>query len=485
MAHPEDWFACIGDPVDFDCRECSVGPDAPCQYRSDDTLRHERSARFKGSFGFAVGANVDENEITAAVKDLLMRQGMSLPASTIASLLPMVFGSDLGTSQVEIILRAMPGVRETSPRMFKWQGVNDPPVPFRFTEDLSSGASIARMLAQYPQLPHDIRRKKFKRLVALRRLREFDELEDARESITSSVDHLAPVVLQLEGWRIADAAGFASDGSLVPASRESDAGSKSDRREFLVGVFALELLREFGSVDKSYGELYRELVCHNLGLVANIARKKAEGKFLQYADLFQSGIRGLYRAIDGYDPYMGYEFSTYATPWIHQVIARTIADQERVIRMPVHATEDLKRINKSKDKLTWELGREPSLEEVANECGLAATKVAILTQRAQPVVRLSEGVPESLRHTLDEIGDAEDAITNSRTVEALIGVLTIREREVIKLRFGFGGSDPQTLEEIGQRFGVTRERIRQIESKAIKKLRKEASETFLPVHPSD
>ena len=408
-----------------------------------------------------------------------MQQRMALPASALLHLLPSELEANIDVGQVEFLLRIAPDVRETSPGMFKWQGAGDLPVMRQPAEDLSAGASIAKIVARFPPHPSEVRRTKFKRLAALKRLRDFDRLEVARDSMTRTVDRLAQSVLQREGWRVADAVGFATDGSLVPLSRDSVGASRSERRELLVGILALQMLVEFSSVDKSYEELRRELVCHNLALVARVARNRATGRFPQYADLFQSGVEGLYAAIDRYDPYLGYEFSTYATHWIRQMISRTVANQERIIRLPVHAVETLDRIRTSEINLFSRLGREPSIKELANEAKLTVDQVVDLTRRGRCVTRISHDMLEGLHDPWDEIEAAETGMASAEIDKILENVLTRRERQILERRFGLGRHESQTLEVIGQAFGVTRERIRQIESQALKKLRGKAGE---PLH---
>ena len=486
MVSSTNWIPCVANPARFDCSHCPVGPEVPCRFRTDETLRHERAARYSGEASLDMGQAGDAPAVAVAAKEVLVRQRMALPASALLALLPQELATNLEARQVESLLRTVPGIRETSPRMFKWQGVELPFVAYRVTDDLSAGAAIAKMVARYQTLPNEARRAKFKRLAALRRLREFGQLEVATDSITSSIDRLTPSVLQREGWRLKDAVAFATDGSLVPPAQDPEAVGYLERRALLVDISALSMLGEFDSLDESCGQLRRELACHNLGLSAAIARKYTPGQFLQYADLFQSGILGLYTAIDRYDPYLGYEFSTYATAWIRQAITRTIANEERVIRIPVHALDILEKIRASQGDLNRHLGREPTLAEVANELGMTVEQVANLTQRAQAVIPLSDDIVESTRDPRNEIHEAEDAIVASTMIQMLMKGLTERERQIVQLRFGFGKSGPQTLEQVGRALGVTRERIRQIEAKALKKLRSRArrSARFQPSRPS-
>ena len=277
----------------------------------------------------------------STVRAVLVQQRMALPATALIDLLPRQLASAIQAEQVEVILRRTSGIRETSPGMFKWQGGDGFSVPAGIAADLSTGAAIARMLEGHQPQPPDVRRAKLKRLEALRRLREFARADAAKEAITASVDRLSTSVLQREGWRLADAAGLATDGSLVAPKWESGSENQAERRQFLGGICALNVINEFGTIDACYAELRTELLCTNIRLLASDARKFSRGAFLQYSDIFQAGFEGLDRAIDRYDPYLGYEFSTYATSWVRQAITRTIANEERTIRMPVHTPRGL------------------------------------------------------------------------------------------------------------------------------------------------
>ncbi len=448
----------------------------PCVLRDDKTLRHERAERYSKSARFDASEGERVDEAVLAAMYVLRRQQMALPASALVSLVSNELGMTFKASQIEFILRTSRGIRETSPGMFKWESAEDPNPKHLFAEDFSSGASVAKMVAQHPPLPAKIRRAKLKRLAALLRLGEFEQVEVARDSITATVDRLAPRVLEREGWRISDAAAYATDGSLVPPDPDAEEANQAERRDLLVGILALETLREFDSVRESIDELRTELVLHNLGLVATMARKYARGQFLQYVDLFQSGIEGLYRAIDRYDPYLGYEFSTFALSWIRQAITRTIANEERTIRLPVHAIESLDRIRGARINIRRWLEREPSPSELGKQAGLTTQQVLDITRRGRPAVRIEDSQLESIADPRDEIGDQETDMFGS----ALIGILekTLSEREilVLKSRFGLGNSEPRTLEQVGRLLGVTRERVRQIEKKALRRLRLKARE---------
>ena len=309
--------------------------------------------------------------------------------------------------------------------------------------------------------------------------------ERVRKSVLDTEEEVEDEVLDEDEEDEAEEAEVKEDGADIDLSVPEGVALDDPVRMYLKEIGRVPLLTAEEEVELAKRmemgdrEAKQRLIESNLRLVVSIA-KRYVGRGMAFLDLIQEGNMGLIKAVEKFDYRKGYKLSTYATWWIRQAITRAIADQARTIRIPVHMVETINKLVRTSRELVQELGREPTAEEIAEKMGITPEKVREIQKIAQEPVSLETPIGEEEDSHLGDFIEDVDVLAPDEAasylllkeqIEEVLSGLNDREQRVLRLRFGLDDGRPRTLEEVGREFGVTRERIRQIEAKALRKLR--------------
>ncbi len=466
------WTPCLPDVDDFDCGECEIGLESPCFLRTDKSAREFRSAEWRRRVGLSVPTDLDTFSVLAVAEYTARCQGLAVTPAAVVDI--MELPEELGPDMVARLLRSSGKFAETSTGLFALASVPDVALP---EVPLGSGLLLEDLIAHSRVLVASTFRQVCIDFRAATEVISHDEGEarPALERVVGTLwDEFGHRIGLTSLVRIAEGEVSQSDMDHPPSSVA------------LASLRGLALLDQLGfaGVRVLAIRLREKLIRGNLKLVYAIARNYHAGSSLELTDLFQEGVMGLGRACDRYDPYRGFAFSTYATPWIRQAISRAIQDQDRLVRFPAYLAEEagaLERAAERADLDPWAADPRAIAEvlEATGRSSISMAHIAAIQAGSQPPVPIEHGVVGTIPDLDADPDDEASSRFLREAVLALVSELDDVGRLVITSRFGLDGSEPKTLEDVGQVLGLTRERIRQLQVKAINRLKPLARERQL------
>lgn len=473
------WTPCFVDPDEFSCSDCEVPKPLACPLLLDETRRDFEAARWRrrrGGTGSIDDAPDDDISVLVELQETLRQQRVSVPAELAHKFLPQEARNRLTPAGIKMALRSSEHFRETTPGMFVAVETEGNEAPKHDALPVRSGVAIEALLAI--AAPNDATQQlaAFKELSGLRRLASFAESSEIRLALEGVVGELLPSVQARDGLTLTQIHAAATSGIATSFANMSEE-AKDCRHSLFSAIQALQLLdhddlREPGNRLVAVRD---KLVLANLRLVATIVDSLRRGAFVRWADSFQAGVMGLLAAIDRFDPFMGFAFSTYATHWIRQAATRQLADSDRAIRLPIHVVDELNRVLRSKRQIETGQNGGALSTEIAEH--LKADGSDIDPEHVDKLLALNRsvfswdamldaGVDRATNHHVD----AETKSDLRAHLDELLTLLSADQRQILQARFGWHG-EPEALEIVGRRQGVTRERIRQKEARALRLLR--------------
>ena len=473
---------CKFDPEHFDCNDCGIGWSL-CSLRGDESLRRFWASQSRRRDETLTALNGQEQELEQRIIEFLKSHGVSVTAGLVINYLGLN-APHVSEAEVHGLFKQSSHFRESSPGMFSI--ADDSTGNSSELPDLliSSGSQMEDMLHQAKPLSPADQSLLFKRLAGLK----FSLSEQHGDQTAIEIEGLSNWAYRRLGWSQFDVYEFAVGPVPIPRfSTSLDGNAAMIYAEKVYDLLSAVSANEWGNrgtreeIQSAHDALRQTLIVKNLRLVSSCSMKWARGGFLSFSDLFQEGIFGLITAVEKFDPFRGNRFSTYATYWINQKVTRSVADLERSIRIPVHVYERIKKVQQAVNEIYRARGCEPSVLELSRYLGWSVKNVRSLLDYSEEVLSLDALEKNSLRRLQNESGFLADPFKlfedRALQAEVVAGLDSLNEREakVLKLRFGLIDGRTHTLQQIGEEFGVTRERIRQIEGRAKKKFKKHYS----------